>query len=439
MEAWQNDPVVTPQTGAALANAEPWKNDPIVQPPKAPDTSGIQKMAQENLAANDNKEGDTAQNPQERLNTAVGQPLHQLMNPDDNTPGSASSFGDFMQTALHTVVPIAAGIINPEKQAEKTIDIASRIGAEAKSGVSEGAASGTFFPTDTLAGQAANLPYQVLSAGFSAFQRGAAQAGVEAGFPQAGKELAMLPEGLMGTEGLIPHLPPEAGIVPKLPWDNLPGKEPIADLAAKQSGKPASAISSSDIDQHIAQGVNHKAPTGEDFKSVSTVTGIPEPALHNVFAETGVPPDQVFVDGQHNPDITADVAAGKVPPQYEHLVAEKPIMLEAKTEALSVAQDKATKSFNVVDKDGDHVSGGFDSAEEAQHYIEDEKFKAQERAAIENEPAKTIEEIKPIIAQALEKHPTGFIKSETKNYSPFRNWSRNHPQAIPAKQWRKIR
>ena len=48
MEAWQNDPVVTPQDGAASANAEPWKSDPIVQPPKIPDMSGVQKAAQQN-------------------------------------------------------------------------------------------------------------------------------------------------------------------------------------------------------------------------------------------------------------------------------------------------------------------------------------------------------------------------------------------------------
>lgn len=416
MEAWQNDPAVTPQAGVAPTNAELWKNDPIVQPSKPPNTSGIQKMAQDNLAANDNKQvSETGEqkeslNLQERLDTAVGQPLHQLMNPDDTTPinpalrksytqalqnGSASNFGDFMQTALHTVAPIAAGIIHPVEQANKTIVALSRIGQEELMGISEGAEAGTFFPTSTMIGQTANLPFQIMGAGFSAFQRGAAQVGVETGFPKSGREIAMLPEGMMGMEGIIPHLPPEVAPRPLGPWDNLSGSAPVKDFVAKQTDKEPSAVASSEVDQHIAQGVNHKAPTGEDFKSVSTVTGIPETALHNVFAETGVKPDQVFTDARQNPEIATDVAAGKVPPQYEHLVSPKPVMPEAKTEALNVVKDEATRSFNVVDKDGDHVSGGFDSYEEAQHYIEDEKFKTEERAAIENEQTAKTEEVKP--------------------------------------------
>jgi len=368
--------------------------------PKAPDTSGVQKMAGDNLAANDNKETPESavkevQTPQQRLDTAVGMPVSSLLNPDDTTPipapvrkqytkaiqnGDASSFGDFAQTMLHTIVPIAAGIIQPQRQAQKL----ERVAEEAQSGVSEGAASGTLFPTDTMFGQTANLPFQVMGAGFSAFQRGTVQAGVETGLPQTGKELALLPEEMMGAEGIFPHLP-KAPTRLAGPWDNLPGKDAL-DMQ-KIVGKPTDAVSSSDFDQTIAQGTNHKTPTPQDFKAVETVTNgaLPEKTLHIVFNETGVKPDQVFNDAQHDPTIAADVAAGKVPEAYEHLVEEKPVLPPSEAEKLTVAPDEATRSFTVTDKEGDHVSGGFDSAEEARHYIEDEKFKAEERAAIEEE------------------------------------------------------
>lgn len=171
------------------------------------------------------------------------------------------------------------------------------------------------------------------------------------------------------------------------PWDNHPGSESIKDIVAKKLDKEPVQVTSQDIDQTIAQGSKDLHPAGSDFKNVETVTAgaLKESTLHIIYKETGVKPDQVLVDAQHNPSIASDVNAGKVPEQYEHLVEEKPVATPDQTEKLQVTLSDTGKSFNVVDKDGDHVQGGFDSAEEARHYIEDEKFRAEERKAIEEE------------------------------------------------------
>ena len=100
-----------------------------VSPPKIPDTSGVEKMAQDNLAANDNTE---PQKPIERLNTAAGFDVGALasgtLKPEDMDRkqrsqyvkavdnGSAVNSSDWMQSVLHAIAPIAAGIPAPDPE-----------------------------------------------------------------------------------------------------------------------------------------------------------------------------------------------------------------------------------------------------------------------------------------------------------------------------------
>ena len=394
-----------------IAQPVPPADDFGFQPlPKMPDTSGVQKMVQGNLAANDNKGTDEAKSPDspsQRFGTALGVPLQSLMNPDDKTPipapmrkaatkayadGSASTGSDFMQTALHAAAPIVAGLANPVEQAKKL----GRTIEATLSGVGEGYEEGTIFPTPntsnvgTMAGAAANIPFQAMSSAFSGFQRGISQAGQEYGAPQLGKELALLPEEAMGLEGIQMHLPEQAAPHPAAGiWENHPGSEPIAQEVAKRTGKDVSQVATPDIEQAIADGVKGKLPDAADFKNVETVTkgALPEQATHVLYNETGVTPDKVLVDSQRDPSIARDVAAGKVPEAYEHLIEPKPVLPPQEAVKLGVQYDEATRSYKVVDAEGDHVQGGFDSAQEAHEYVEDEKFKAEERAAIEAEKA----------------------------------------------------
>lgn len=393
MEPWQNDPIALQQI-----SGEPWQNDPIVQSQKAPDMSGVQKMAQQNLSVpkpedSENKEAQVETQSQ-RLDTAIGMPVSKLLNSNDNSPvaapirkqyiralqnGDAADFGDFAQSMFHSILPIAAGVIrNTEAQ--------GRIAKAALEGVGEGYESGALFPipiesnVQTILGTAGNIPIQALSSAFGGFQAASVQAGKEVGNPSLGRDIALFPESMMGGEGMSPH-PPVRGV-----WDSVAGKDILAEHVGKIADKPVAEVTSPDFDHVIAQQTKSKAPSGNDFKAVDTVTNgiLPEKNLHVVFDETGIKPDQVFADAKHDPEIAREVSEGKVPEAYEHLVEPKQFTPE-QGDGLKVVQSDTGKNFNVIDADGDRVHGGFDSVEEARHYIEDERFKAEERAAIEAE------------------------------------------------------
>lgn len=443
-----------------------WGDAPLAQPaaPKMPDTSGVQKMAQDNLAANDNKatpEGEEPKvpsTPEQNLSTAAGVPINNLLNPNDKTPfprsvrenltksyanGSASNAGDFWQSTLHAISPIAADakefLANTGKSESAIFtDALNPSGAPTEMSAEQyrdwynnrpkqGALAQFGEDTSPLL-SAVSLPFSpvfsILGAGARYIEKQSVEPEERAQMPPeeiekrenvaeaagqglAGVALAFSPflHPPIADNVFPPRRPSETppvtpepltiegeyrDIDQKLlspPWDDHPGSEPIKDIVAKKTNIAPSAVPSTAVDQHIADATTAKGPTANDFKAVESVTGgvLPEKTLHIVYNETGVKPDQVFTDAQRNPQVAADVAAGKVPEQYEHLVAPKPELSPEQADKLTVSPDEATHSFMVVDKEGDHVSGGFDSAEEARHYIEDEKFKADERAAIEEE------------------------------------------------------
>lgn len=351
--------------------------------PKMPDMSGVQRMAQDNLAANDNKETDEVKPPQtpaERLNTAIGHPVQSLLNPDDNIPipgnarreltrayanSSATDAGDFWQSALHSLGRIAESARAGIGQGYEAGTLVSPI-VEHPAGIGGTAAN--------LLSTAANIPVQGMFAGYSAFQAIAQQTGSELGQPAAGRDIALFPEAMIGAEGMQPHVPNVL-------------REPIGKIV----GKEPSAVTLADMDQVVAQGTKTKQPAAQDFHNVATYIGLPEKMLDTVYDVTGKTPENVLVDSQQNPSIVKDIANDEIPKAYEPFIEQR----ELPHEQLQVARSDGDKVFNVVDRDGDYVSGGFNSSEEASHYIEDEKFKLEERKAIEEDGNPPAAETKP--------------------------------------------
>ncbi len=418
-----------------------------IEAPKLPDTSGVQKMAQNNLAAHNDNNADSEnkppQTPIQRLDTATGIPVSTALKGgdaplnsswrghlvDSYKNGTSSNAGDFFQSALHSVMPIVSGVAHPVDTAKKYFDEtgnaivgggARGVGTLAYPFLSNESSqklieSGTLGNIPTLTGnkghdiaaEALTRANALLSPGVgTAFttmaaplsplfspaieklQETAETAGASkdnASLIPESVELGMNLLPFAGARALrsgkaSPQFPDNAG-----PWDNHPGSETARQIIGDALKKPPESVTSSEIDQAIANGFTKNTPTAKDFHDVAEVTGAEVSTLHVIFKETGVKPDQVFEDAKTDPSIAADVSAGKVPEAYEHLTEPKPPMQAEKAGKLEVARDEATRSFNVVDAEGDHVQKGFDSAEEARHYIEDEKFKAEERAAIEEE------------------------------------------------------
>lgn len=430
--------------------------------PQIPDMSGVQKMAQDNLAANDNKpkpEESSApsapQTPAQILDTAIGTPINSLLNEKDKTQpsaairgnyvdalknGSASDSSDFWQSALHSIVSIASDIGKVAASeaakgaeylatsspfsiasdiAQNTVNLpvqgATRLAGEAyeklggelspaaakvltqgvpefgqsdaKKAVRGALNTATGYEPETTPGKVTQgafeiAPYIVGGEGSIARKAigiaagsGGSEAGSEAakalGFGERGQQVGSV---IGGAPGLI-FGAGSGGI-----WDNHPGSDAVKEAIAKKAGKDPSAVSSQDIDQTIATGTKDKMPAGKDFQDVATVMGHDSPdTLHEIYRETGIRPEQVFSDAQHDPQVASDVSEGKIPEAYQKFIEPK---IEQKAEVepeakepeglqVTVADDK--RGFNIVDKDGDHVAGGFDSAEDARQFIEDKK------------------------------------------------------------------
>jgi hypothetical protein len=397
--------------------------------PKMPDTSGAQKMAQDNLAANDN----AGKSPAQNLDTATGEPVSSwLKGGNKDTPitpptreayiksvqaGTANDFGDHMQSLLHSVAPIVMGGI---QRAMHPMDYGNK--------VMEAAEAGSKIIPSILAYPLANDEQQGIllknfpeltayenqqnPTGIEKYNRGlelfnAIPGGAVGGlFPEAsvisplvspiiesaggepkkeGEPLTFkqtIPNaigavmnvlGAIGAHhiaGEYANLRANRAVGPQFPAGSGPWETPAADAVkqpiAEATKTPVAALTSTDVDQHIAMSVKDKAPSASDFKDVATVTGADEKTIQTIYKQTGIKPDEVFEEARQNPDVLDDIRAGNVPENF-------PIepTSSAAPERLDVARDDATKTFNVVDKDGDHVRGGFDSHEEAQQYIDD--------------------------------------------------------------------
>lgn len=457
---WGDAAVESPQS-----QANEWGDLPVDQP-KPPNVSGVQKMAQDNLAANDNKtvkEGDQklSPSPMDRLNTAAGLPVDKIIsgsaqpsdiNADNRVQytkalgnGSADNSSDWMQTMLRTVAPIAAGLI---QSAQHPIDTAEDIGKTAASEVGKAMihlATSTpgSLASDVIQGTVAPIAAGATRLAGAAYEKAGGELSPEWAeratnpIPEFGQStlspfreplqntIDYKPQTLFGTAtkqaaNVVPYLvggevsaarkltgiaaagvggvlgeqgaTSEKGkqlgnLVGSLPGFMYGASNPLNDSIAKKTNKDSSSITPQDVDQHIAQGSDKIMPSGNDFRVVSQATGIPESGLKIVYNDAGITPEKILTDAQHNPEIAHDVAAGKVPEQYEHMIEQR-IYSEDHAEKLHISRNEATSSFSVVDRDGDHVQGGFDSYEEAQQYTEDKKFEAEERAVIENEPVK---------------------------------------------------
>lgn len=429
------------QPVALEAPSKPFDDFGSVPMPKMPDTSDVQKMAQDNLAANDNE----GKSPIQKLDTAVGEPVSSwVKGGNKDTPltpatrehyvksvqaGTASNFGDFMQSTLHAVTPIVAGV----QRAMHPLDFVKEMGEDVVS-AAKGGAGQIMYPFLSEENKQELLKNSQLTdykdpenpTGPEIEKRGIELEQATYGKGMGGlfapaAALSPLISPIIESTGGKPLKPGEAptyqsnipgligvgmdvlgtlGVVhgvgelkaarearetsidrsnpPSLtgrpidvnfpnagPWDG-PGheavKQPIADVAKK----PANAVTSPEVDQAIMTATKDKAPPASDFKDVAIVTGANEKTLQVIFKQTGVSPEEVFDQAHKDSAVLDDIRNGDVPENFpvEPTSAAAP-------ERLDVAEDKSTSTFNVVDRDGDHVRGGFDSAEEARQYIDD--------------------------------------------------------------------
>lgn len=437
---------------------------------KLPDTSGIQKTAQSNLSVATDDES-KPQSPSQRLDTAIGMPVAAVLaGADKDTPlpasvrkhltdsyanGTSNDAGDFMQSALHSVLPIVHGIMHPIDRAK---NIANEVSDTYVGGVKGWAASMTypFLPKQQqqdleMMGDVEPEGNKIATPGsptgpelFHAFAKGeqgtlgkfmggvwAAPSAIVAplvnpvieGIPESAKKLGIsdewaetLPEAVgmsmdvfgsfgmkhIGTEyhrnaKYGPEFKPGAG-----PWDNVLGQAAMRGIVGQATGKPPQQVTSADIDQTIANGFKSTAPTAQDFHDVSTVMGGDKvDTLHVIYKETGVRPDQVFEDARNEPSIAAAVADGKIPETYEHLIEPKEDLSPEQSEKLQVSRSDTGKAFDVVDAEGDHIHRGFDSYEEAKHYIEDKKA-----GSIPDEPPEWSEKPSKVMSAQKMEHGT---------------------------------
>ena len=422
--------------------------------PKMPDTSGVQKMAQQNLANHANQEaGEDGQpkqplSPQERLNIGAGFPVDKVVNgvarPNDFTQehrdeyvkgldnGSWVNSADAMPTWLHSLASIAAGLkpdpngflahvgqiesgawadLHPADKIDTNQNLIAQLGQAASPTLA--LLSLPFSPALAIGGaigqEIAKQSYEpeewesmsddekqkILNVSSAAGQgvAGIATAAVPLGHPSVQESVRTL-----FGDVLPPEKPPVPGeqlqiggrtlkdVTPPAEghWDNHPGSEPIIEHVAKQLGKEPSEITTSEVDHAIAEGSKDLMPSDNDFKTVSSVTGIPEAGLKNIFKLAGVIPEQVFSANQKDKSVGQQVANNEVPEQWKHLVPEQTAIPEATapvTETLEPAYHFDTDSYGVKNGKGEFVQTGFGSEDEAKDYIE----KHEERAAIQEE------------------------------------------------------
>lgn len=338
--------------------------------PKLPDTSAMEDAAHRNLTQP--TEGGAPQSPAERLNTAAGFPVTTALKGNDIqfTPdvrrnitnayanGTASNVGDFMQSALHSILPIVAtGVQNmsragtyeantlkgaasdisevfqpfhPDNPQDSTI----RKGIEALGQYVGGPIFGTvgavISPISTAASVASRPITNLVEPNATESQKQRLDQAIGGAVTNVGLAASgALTRG--GTE-----FPSGAG-----PWDNIEGSHIIKSAVGDALGKDPSSVTSADVDKAIADGFkNH--PAAKDFEDTAVVMGNPELAdgLRNIYAETGVHPDQVYADAKLNPSIAMDLANGEIPKYYQHLISPITPEVQAAMDRMEAARQE---------------------------------------------------------------------------------------------------
>lgn len=289
-----------------------------------PDMSGIQKTAIKNLSVPNEGE---SQQPDfaEKLDKSMDIPITKALGNVDNDISfptklrehlidayknrTATGPSDFMQSVLHTVVPIVS-------QATKSFEAAHE-------GVKEGAQFKPF-GDGTLTQGMANAPFQAISSVFNALPHMA--------------EATLYKGSGADVEALLEAAPMAHGI---------PNVE-MQDLVGKKMNIPPETVTHDDIAQAIRMGFENKEPKAKDFPDTAIIMLGPEnevsgtETLHNIYKETGISPDKVFSDAQSDKKIAMDVKEGKIPTSYESLIERKQDVLteENAKETLSPKEEK---------------------------------------------------------------------------------------------------
>ena len=443
--------------------------------PKAPDMSGAQKMAQKNIAANDNEDvpegGETKPPTTEQRYDASGLPVSKIINGNAQSSdatadargdyvkaknnGSAVNSSDYFQSALRAIVPVV------EKQIQfatgGAVGAATR-GAE-RSAIPSAAGFAAFAP-GAEAGAAAIAPLAALTGPFApltegvgaigggllssmgvGYATGAVQEAALKGAPEFASAVGQSPEQQKADIAQHPEAAFAGELAPNLAFLRPGGVTPkgaafLGTLGAgqeaareKASGepldpakiamsagmmgvsnkptelgewlspglkkmigtkldKPPNEVTQEDADKVVAEGAKDIHPPAKDFKIAATVTGLPEKSIDIVYHEAGVTPEEVVTEAQRNPAIIPEMEAGKIPGPWQSRVEEKPILPPQEAEGLHVDVDPKSRLISVVDKDGDHVQGGFDDSKDAERWIAEKKHEAEYSKAVEAE-AKT--------------------------------------------------
>ena len=392
MAGFEDVATPAPQASGWDAVATPYTS------PNFPDVSGVQKMAQDNLAAaNDNKvDGKPPPTPLEYVSTAAGFPVDKVINgsaqPSDINAanrvqytkaidnGSAINSSDWLPTMLlHGIAPIASGLIqNAQHPLDTMEDIAKTAGSEAAKGAVYMATStpgslasdvmqSIVAPLVATATKLAGAAYEGMGGEFSlpwakfltnpipefaqsplapvrsllqpdykpqTFMGEATQQAANVVPYLAGGEVSAARKitgiamaglgGALGEQGQNTEKGKQIGrLIGSLPGFIYGASNPIGESVAAKLGKDPAAVTLQDVSQAVAEGSKDLHPPASDFKTAATATGVPEKGFKTVYNDGGVTPEKIITDAQQDPTILSDVAAGKVPEAYEHLVEDR--------------------------------------------------------------------------------------------------------------------
>ncbi len=341
---------------ATQPKANDWGDAPVAQP-KMPDTSGVQQMVKNNLAANDNKETPEGGEPKppptpmQQAETGTGLPLQKILSgsakhsdideANRTAYNSATKDGSvpdgqaWLQFMLHSTLPIIAGAARGNQYTGNALEGAKEDIFDAlkpfkadnaddsaiRKGI-EGLGQYVGGPVFGALGAAASP----VTGGISAHSRSLTNL-LQPDATEAQKQNLDQAIGGAITNVMLAAAPAVHGVGGKTfaagdgPWSNLPGKEIITDHIAPSLGKESGQVTSDEIDSAITKGGKDLFPHPKDYEAIAAASGLKVDDLININNKTGKRPEEVYRDMQHDPSIAEDIGAGKIPEAYSHLLS----------------------------------------------------------------------------------------------------------------------
>ncbi len=155
------------------------------------------------------------------------------------------------------------------------------------------------------------------------------EAAKEAGFGEQGQQVGRI---IGGAPGMV--------------YGGTSGHEALREPVAEVLGKDPKDVTPTEIDQTIAKSFSKSAPAAADFHTVAQAMGVDVDALHNIYKETGIPPDRVFMDAKDNPSISQEISEGKIPEAYDHLRDTRPPIPDDIQKIMDNYKSEPTKEYS---------------------------------------------------------------------------------------------